>query len=127
MNTLLKSLAVAWLAVLIPCAGAHAQIAYESGGIGEEERTAITDREDRYNLKLIFAERGSGAYLAGIRVRIADADGTPLVEATSEGPWFLAHLPPGTYRVDAEYMGSRRNLSVALTPRHPLTQQFYWP
>lgn len=51
-----------------------------------------------YSLKLIFALR-AGPYVGGVDVTIFDEGGAKVVEAHSGGPWFLADLPPGTYRV----------------------------
>jgi hypothetical protein len=70
-----------------------------SGGIGEEERELMRREAAPYNLWLVFVEQGSGNYLAGVKVVIADANGSPVVDAVAEGPWLFARVPPGRYKV----------------------------
>ena len=69
-----------------------------TGGVSEEERDAILrDAASSYNLWLVFAEQGSGHYLANVRVTIADAANRPVVDVVTDGPWLLAQLRPGHY------------------------------
>ena len=67
-----------------------------STGEGSNRRIAYAG----YSLKLVFALR-AGPYVAGVDVRIFDESGAKIVDAYSQGPWFLADLLPGTYRVVA--------------------------
>ena len=53
-----------------------------------------------------------GAYLADVRVRIADPKGGVILDAVSDGPMFLAKLPPGRYQVVAEANGLARTTTV---------------
>lgn len=73
-----------------------------STGAGGNTRIGYAD----YSLKLIFALR-AGPYVAGVDVTIYDESGAKIVDAYSKGPWFLAKLPPGTYRVIARRKGGR--------------------
>ncbi|MBE2258007.1 MAG: carboxypeptidase regulatory-like domain-containing protein [Candidatus Accumulibacter sp.] len=100
-------------------------LAYASGGVGEESRQLLSARASEFNLKLVFAMT-SGAYTSGVRVAIADAKGKTLLEATSDGPWFLAKLPVGQYRVVASYAGKAREQSVALDAIGLRTVDFRW-
>ena len=68
-----------------------------STGAGSDTRVAYPG----YSLKLVFAQR-AGPYLAGVDVTIFDEGGKKVVDAYSDGPWFLADLPPGTYKVVAQ-------------------------
>ncbi len=69
-----------------------------------------------YSLKLIFAER-DGPYVAGIDVTIFDGNGKKVVDAFSAGPWFLADLAPGTYRVVAKRKGGAETAAaVTISP-----------
>src|SRR3954469_17909160 len=74
-------------------------ISYISGGVGKDEQE-LADAVGRYgyNVQLVFAEQ-TGNYLADIRVRIADAKGGVVLDTVSDGPMFLAKLPPGLYQV----------------------------
>lgn len=66
-------------------------------GVGAEHRMAHPD----YSVKVVFAERGSGAYVADVGVRVYNADGEMVMQQTSEGPWFYLDLAPGTYTIRA--------------------------
>lgn len=75
--------------------------AWVSGGIGTHERERLSQHfGPDYNLKLEFA-RVDGHYLGDVAVTITDARGDPVLSAPSPGPWFLAELPAGDYRVIA--------------------------
>lgn len=72
-----------------------------SGGIGTHERERLSQHlGSDYNLKLEFA-RVDGHYLGDVAVTVMDAQGDPVLSAPSPGPWFLAELPAGNYRVIA--------------------------
>jgi hypothetical protein len=102
-----------------------AGLAYVSGGVGEESRARLDAMAGDFNLKLVFAMK-SGAYLGKIRVTIADGSGRPLVDSTSEGPWFLARLPVGNYRVVASYEGDAIARDIAVGAGKPRTIDFRW-
>ncbi|WPL16554.1 hypothetical protein Thiowin_01519 [Thiorhodovibrio winogradskyi] len=75
--------------------------AWVSGGIGTHEREQLSKHFGQdYNLKLEFA-RVDGHYLGDVAVTIMDRRGDPVLSAPSPGPWFLANLPAGEYRVMA--------------------------
>ncbi|MBK5969146.1 MULTISPECIES: hypothetical protein [Thiorhodovibrio] len=75
--------------------------AWVSGGIGTHEREQLSKHfGQEYNLKLEFA-RVNGHYLGDVAVTITDPGGDPVLSAPSPGPWFLAKLPAGEYRVIA--------------------------
>lgn len=71
-----------------------------SGGVGEEARARLAQHEREANLKLVFTEP-EGSYLADIGVKVFDRGGAMVLDTRSEGPWLLAKLNPGTYRVVA--------------------------
>ncbi|MEQ8348502.1 MAG: hypothetical protein RIB84_04235 [Sneathiellaceae bacterium] len=64
-----------------------------------------------YSLKLVYAEP-DGAYLGNITTQIAGADGVTLVDAHCDGPWLLAALPQGRYRVTAHFEGQTKTQDV---------------
>ncbi|SNS35212.1 hypothetical protein SAMN06265795_102338 [Noviherbaspirillum humi] len=79
-------------------------IGYLCGGVGEDEAKAMKEAASGYDLLLTFAAQ-DGAYLADVRVDIADGSGRPVMEAHCDGPMMLVDLPSGTYRVRAEVKG----------------------
>lgn len=84
-------------------------------GVGDE---AIADpRWHNYSVRLEFAG-GNREYLADLDVSIETQGGEELLAVHCSGPWVLANLKPGKYRVHATY---ERNLtkSVLITaPDH---------
>src|SRR5215212_2844608 len=62
-------------------------ISYISGGVGKDEQE-LAEAISRYgyNVQLVFAEQQTGAYLADVRVKIADAKGSIVLDTVSDGP-----------------------------------------
>lgn len=100
-------------------------ISYVSGGVGEESLARLGAREGDFNLKLVFALK-SGAYLSGVKVAIADATGKALLEATSKGPWFLARLPAGNYRIVASLADKALTRQVTIGETRQESVDFRW-
>ena len=94
---------VALLLIAALSTTAAAQVRVATGGVGVEERAAL-EGDDAYNLKVVSA-LATGQYLADVHVRIVDAAGTQVAEARTDGPWLLAALPPGRYRIIATFRG----------------------
>jgi hypothetical protein len=95
-------------------------VAYVSGGVGQSELAALTEEKNSYSFWLTTAAKGSGSYLAAVRVRIVKADTRqPVLEHTMDGPWLFAALPIGRYEVEASYSetpgGSTQSLKQATT------------
>jgi predicted TIM-barrel fold metal-dependent hydrolase len=100
-------------------------ITFVSGGIGMDERQALDDVARDYNLKLVFAEKGSGAYMADVKLAIVNAKGRTILESVSDGPWFLVKLMPGRYKITAEAMGQSLTRHVRVGSRLT-TRHLYW-
>jgi len=100
--------------VTATCAQEPAAIHYASGGVGLNSQEELTSRQDEFSLKLIFAEKITGSYLADVGVSITDASGATVLEATSDGPWFFAKLPKGVYHVTATFQGVAQTTRVSV-------------
>lgn len=100
-------------------------IRYVSGGIGVGEREELNALASQFNLRLLFAVQ-AGNYLADIRVNITNARGETVLNAKSEGPWFFAQLPPGTYTVDVDAMGRTQGQSVRINSGRQSRLNFFW-
>lgn len=139
----MKSRVIAALAFAVAAAAAHgapapaeccnvvqhqseAGIPYASGGVGEDERNALAAATAGYSLKLVFAEKGSGHYLSDVRVAIKGSKGKDILEAVSDGPWFLAKLPPGSYQVTAAFGEQRQTRSVIIGKQRQKTVAFHF-
>ena len=101
-------------------------IRYVSGGVGEGERAEINALSGRFNLRLLFAMQGSGSYVADVRVSVGDGRGESVLVATSNGPWFLAELPPGTYTVTAEALDQVQRQTARIGGARQTRLNFYW-
>ena len=91
-------------------AGATADVAILSGGIGETSATEMKQAAKNYNVHLVFSNR-RGEYVADVPYTVVDARRREVAAGTSEGPLLYLRLPPGRYEVSA------RIGSTALTKR----------
>lgn len=112
--SLLLALSAAPVLAASPEARQAGSVPYVSGGVGFEERDALSASARQYNLKLIFAAREYGSYMSDVRVHIQGARGADVLEAVAEGPWFFAKLPPGTYQVTASAGEQRQTRRVTV-------------
>lgn len=72
----------------------YEEIPYLSGGVGLYEREALCFMSQDYNLKLIFAVAARN-YLSNVEIQIRDQGGKTVLEAISQGPWFLRNFHQG--------------------------------
>ena len=101
------------------------QVTYVSGGVGEDSAERIQALNKDFNLKLLFALK-DGHYIADVAVAISDMHGGKMLDAVSEGPWFLAKLARGKYQITAAYAGKSftRETKIATTGQRELI--FRW-
>ena len=101
---------------------------YLSGGIGLGESTAIKDAMHQYPLTLEFAGKtnSGNVYLADIQVEVSDMQGHTILRTTTTGPFLLASLPDGKYRVKASYKGKDEFRDVHITPSAHIHEVFLW-
>jgi hypothetical protein len=71
--------------------------------VGFDEREAL-ERDRGYPLKVVTVMQG-GQYIADVHVTIRDASGALVLDARMNGPWLMADLPPGRYRLVADFGG----------------------
>ncbi|WP_296560030.1 carboxypeptidase-like regulatory domain-containing protein [Pigmentiphaga sp.] len=120
------ALAAAWpLAGQAMDKGEQNGIAYVTGGVGQDESTAIRGMAKDYSLRLLAAAR-SGEYVADVRVSIRDSGGKDLLSVTTQGPYLLARLAPGNYRIDAEYGSARQSRQVRVPTSGRTDVSFYF-
>jgi hypothetical protein len=117
--------AIALALSLGAAAVAYADVTTVTGGVTLEERTALMQRYGDYNLHLAFAEP-DGQYLAGVAVTARDASGNVVFTSVSDGPFVFASVPPGTYRVLAEYNGEAKSRSIQVGSGVSPLHYFRW-
>jgi hypothetical protein len=113
--------------VPVPQVEHQSNVRFVSGGIGQEERSELQSLASDYNLKLIFATR-DGHYLADVRTEVERMNGERVLDTTAQGPWLLADLEPGTYKVKVSLL-DRNFEQVIDIPEAGRTQQltFHFP
>jgi hypothetical protein len=100
-------------------------IRYVSGGIGLSGREELNALSPQFNLRLMFAIHGTGSFLADVGVRILDSGGAVVLDAKSEGPHFLAQLPPGRYTVEASARDQTQRQTAQVGARQTRLN-FFW-
>lgn len=82
-------------------------IEYVTGGQFSGDVRAFEQAALRYPiaLELVRREPGREIFLSGARVTLLDAGGRHLLTVDADGPFFLAQVPAGRYRVSATYDG----------------------
>jgi len=101
-------------------------ISYVSGGVGDEQQTALQNASKQFNLRLTLAAK-SGHYMGGAEVRIDDRTGKTLLSTSADGPLFLAKVPPGTYRVHATSEGKTFTRDVTIPQSGHRELVMTWP
>jgi hypothetical protein len=79
-------------------------ISYVSGGVDDAEQQALRKASHQFNLQLTLANK-AGDYLGGADIRINNQAGKTVLATQSDGPLFLAKLPPGKYKLHATAEG----------------------
>ena len=104
---------------------APAGIAFISGGIDEAAQARLLAREKEFNLKLVFT-LVEGNYVSDVGVEVKDASGRTVISHVTEGPFFLARLPAGTYSLTAAYGGQSQARKVTVVAGHLRTEYLRW-
>jgi hypothetical protein len=83
-----------------------------SGGIGDEERSALESQAGRYSTRMTFSE-SNGQYVVADHVRLFKR-GTEVMSVNNAGPLVYAQIPPGQYALTVDYKGvsQTRNITV---------------
>lgn len=104
-------------------------VEYVAGGIGLDESQEMSAAAAKWPLTLEFAARsGRGAeYLADVDVHILDAQGREVLATTADGPYLLARLSPGHYKVEATAEGDKLTQRVTVQKGRAARVAFIWP
>ncbi|GAB2841135.1 hypothetical protein GCM10027277_05160 [Pseudoduganella ginsengisoli] len=130
-----SALAAAALACSAFCTAVSAQeiaqqssngVNYVTGGVGSEERQAMQEVSPQYNVKLTFADKGTGEYRSGADVEVRDMRGNVRLQANDAGPLLYAQLPPGRYRVTANVDGRQQLRTITVGNGGSRSAAFYW-
>lgn len=121
--------AIASTAPKLPPVQKDGAVEYLSGGIGKDEAKAIEGASRHWPMTLEFTvkDKKRESFAADVAVAVRNASGGTALSATSDGPFLLARLKPGTYSVDATYAG--KTLHERVVVKHGLSAKavFVWP
>ncbi len=87
---------------MMPQEQVYEGVHYMTGGIGLDERAAMSSVAGNYTLKLMFAVK-EGNYVSDVGVVIRNAKGDTVLRAVTDGPWMLVKLGKGDYKITASY------------------------
>ncbi len=105
------------------------KIAYISGGVGTEESTAIEVESKQWPLMLQFSqinEKGWGAWISGVQVKIINGDKQEIFSAICDGPMMLINLVPGQYEVIGIYEGRTQTLPAVIQAKKSQKLSIFW-
>ncbi len=105
---------------------ATGEIPYMSAGVGEDRSSPTPQGPEPWTVKMVFAEKESRSYVSEVEVQILDAAGKELVNAFSDGPWFLVALPEGAYELLATYNNSTEKQHVEIKDDKMKTLYFFF-
>ena len=97
-----------------PAQETQGNVSFISGGVGEDEAAMMKQAAAGYPLELQFVQKASprDEFLASVKVRITDRSRNTVLDTVTNGPFLLAKLPNGSYRVEAEYDGVVKTQTV---------------
>lgn len=103
-------------------------VRYATGGIGADEVAAFKAAAPQYPLELLFAQKASpnDVYLSDVKVTVKAASGQVLLDTVSAGPFLLARLPAGKYRIEADSDGVVKQQAVELRAGQHRRVVFVW-
>ena len=101
-------------------------IDYLSGGIGEEELTAIKQVTRDYNLHIMFSAGSTNAYVSDIKLTINRVRGKNLLSLEQVGPLVYIKLSAGQYDITAESEGHVQKRRITVGSKASKSLQFHW-
>lgn len=133
MKTLLNSIALTiclttsvW--AQIPDTQRSLGVSYITGGVGEEESTAILAEAKQWPLLLELSqlENGRGVWIFGGQIKIANAKGAVIFDAKAEGPYMLVNLDSGDYVIQASYEGVEQKRAISIKAGQSQKISIFW-
>jgi hypothetical protein len=129
LGALMLGSAMAQSEAVLPPVQKAGPVEYLSGGVGQDEARAIERSSAQWPLTLQFAvkDKQRAVFAADVTVAVRDARGHTALTATSDGPFLLARLEPGSYAVDATFGGKTLHEKVVVKRGQPARAVFVWP
>ncbi|MBY0407543.1 MAG: hypothetical protein K2Q01_07610 [Rickettsiales bacterium] len=107
-----------------PASQRSGNVQFITGGIGQEERTAIEAVKSQYNLHVMSAGT-DGAFTGDTKLNILDKNNNSILE-TNMGPLLYAKLPNGTYTVEGILRNQMKSQKITVSENKPAHIHFSW-
>lgn len=122
------ALCSAWAGTLPPVK-TQSGVSYLSGGIGRDEARAVEAAAPKWPavLEFVAKDKKEDAFLANVSVRITDPAHHTVLATVSDGPFVLARLQPGRYRVEATVDGKTLTRAMNVAATGSTREVFVWP
>lgn len=103
-------------------------VSYITGGVGEEESTAILAEAKQWPLLLELSqlENGRGVWIFGSQIKILNAKNTVVFDAKADGPYMLINLTAGDYAIQASYQGVEQKRSISVKAGQSQKISIFW-
>lgn len=103
-------------------------VSYITGGVGEEESTAILAEAKQWPLLLELSqlENGRGVWIFGSQIKILNAKNTVVFDAQAAGPYMLINLTAGDYVIQASYQGIEQKRSISIKAGQSQKISIFW-
>lgn len=104
------------------------EIAYITGGVGEDESSAMRGDAKNWPLMVDFSQNleKRDVWISQVDLRIQDAKGTRIFAAMTDGPLLLVRLPSGNYVLVATYEGVTKTQKIQITDNKLLRVSLNW-
>ena len=135
MKTLLRLLTLTFFLLATPLTWAQIPptqysqgISYITGGVGDEESSAILAEAKQWPLLLELSqlENGRGVWIFGSQIKILNAQNTVIFDAKAEGPYMLINLGAGEYAIVANYQGVEQKRSISIKAGQAQKISIFW-
>jgi hypothetical protein len=103
-------------------------ISYITGGVGEEESSAILAEAKQWPLLLELSqlENGRGIWIFGSQIKILNAKNVIIFDAKADGPYMLINLGAGDYAIQASYQGVEQKRAISIKAGQTQKISIFW-
>lgn len=99
-------------------------ITYITGGIGDEERAALSAAKKDYNVYIMSSNK-NGTFIGDEEITIRDAKGSVLLNVAA-GPLLYLKLPSGAYSLEAMKGEETKKQKITIGTKGASNIQFSW-
>lgn len=88
---------------------------FVTGGVGDVAQANMAAKYSNYSFKLVNVVSGAeAAYVADVHVMIWNEAGQMVLDTSIDGPWLIANMPAGTYKIKATFEGQTQTRTITL-------------